>query len=522
MASLNHVCMWTEHGWTKVTAEEAAEYYPESTVSAQSGLFMCELCGQYVTLTSGSIYTRYFKHSQAEDDKSCPERTFGAYYYNSFDPTEVNLPLKIAVENNSFNLFIGFTRIPDQLFQSHSKDNMVIRGRDNDEYTYSFQRIGNDGVTYLSVGNNPAQEYHLTVSGDLTKYWSNTVNGIDYKIGSLFDKRTGKIICNDSDVEINRKYYWLVNVIPFEIRRLLNSKSIQSRRIYNDYIRGRNWTLYEIEAQELDENAARFFLSLKCRLTDSPISIRPLWPIHIETPYAVKHDSSYMLVYITGNDSVTIKTSNRDSLSGMKFHNGRLFRVDCSDKTQLISLGRSKMLQYLYFWKEPLISHTDDLFLDVYDSQGNSTENGSTVELSGKYKGAFKASYDGSIVYRTNGRISYKQAISAGNEYTVEVSTPETEVEILYGLDVVWAASFHKATAIAEEDDDLIYSKLMGFSGELVVMPHRYAASVSMIRNYPKLIKWLQSSIRRGYVPDGALRYFKHILNSIGEKDKAQ
>ena len=51
MASLNHVCMWSEHGWTRVTAEEAGKLHPGGTVSALSGLFMCELCGQYVTLT---------------------------------------------------------------------------------------------------------------------------------------------------------------------------------------------------------------------------------------------------------------------------------------------------------------------------------------------------------------------------------------------------------------------------------------------------------------------------------------
>ena len=63
MASLTHVCMWSNKGWKRITAEEAAKYYPYGTVSAHSGLFMCELCGQYVTLTDGNIRTRYFKHS---------------------------------------------------------------------------------------------------------------------------------------------------------------------------------------------------------------------------------------------------------------------------------------------------------------------------------------------------------------------------------------------------------------------------------------------------------------------------
>ena len=65
MASLTHVCMWSDHGWKRITAEQAARLHPGGTVSARSGLFMCELCGQYVTLTDGDINVRYFKHIQS-------------------------------------------------------------------------------------------------------------------------------------------------------------------------------------------------------------------------------------------------------------------------------------------------------------------------------------------------------------------------------------------------------------------------------------------------------------------------
>ena len=78
--TLTHVCMWSEHGWKRITAKKAARLHAGGTVSAHSGLFMCELCGQYVTLTDGEIRTRHFRHSAAEKDKDCPERTFGPNY----------------------------------------------------------------------------------------------------------------------------------------------------------------------------------------------------------------------------------------------------------------------------------------------------------------------------------------------------------------------------------------------------------------------------------------------------------
>lgn len=69
MASLTHVCMWSENGWKRITAEQASRLHPGGTVSAHSGLFMCELCGQYVLLTDGAIKKRYFKHSRYEKSK---------------------------------------------------------------------------------------------------------------------------------------------------------------------------------------------------------------------------------------------------------------------------------------------------------------------------------------------------------------------------------------------------------------------------------------------------------------------
>lgn len=72
MPSLTHVCMFYKHSWKRVTPEEAAEIFPE-TVSAHGGLFMCELCGQYVSLTKEGKKIRHFRHRSREADKSCPE-----------------------------------------------------------------------------------------------------------------------------------------------------------------------------------------------------------------------------------------------------------------------------------------------------------------------------------------------------------------------------------------------------------------------------------------------------------------
>lgn len=73
---LTHVCVWDKNGWKKITVNQAVKMTRGyGGVSASSGLFMCELCGQYVSLTSGNIRNPYFKHSKEEESKDCPERT---------------------------------------------------------------------------------------------------------------------------------------------------------------------------------------------------------------------------------------------------------------------------------------------------------------------------------------------------------------------------------------------------------------------------------------------------------------
>lgn len=113
MASLTHVCMWQDNGWKRITAEQAARLHPGGTVSAHSGLFMCELCGQYVILTDGDIRIRYFKHSAYEKSKDCPERTFGAGYSISYGSQEHDLPIRItSVSSSSFSFEVGLIRAP--------------------------------------------------------------------------------------------------------------------------------------------------------------------------------------------------------------------------------------------------------------------------------------------------------------------------------------------------------------------------------------------------------------------------
>ena len=68
---LSHVLMWTEeHGYRRVTPDEATLLYPEK-VSARSGLFICEICKERVTFTAEGRQARHFRHDSAALNKDC-------------------------------------------------------------------------------------------------------------------------------------------------------------------------------------------------------------------------------------------------------------------------------------------------------------------------------------------------------------------------------------------------------------------------------------------------------------------
>lgn len=97
MASLTHVCVWSSKGWTHITPEEVARSHPGGSVSARSGLFMCELCGQYVRFVDGDIQTPHFRHSAYEESKIVRsvhlvrEETIPMWLVNMNFPSELSI-----------------------------------------------------------------------------------------------------------------------------------------------------------------------------------------------------------------------------------------------------------------------------------------------------------------------------------------------------------------------------------------------------------------------------------------------
>ena len=510
MASLNHVCMWSEHGWKRVTAAEAAKIFPLGTVSVNSGLFMCELCGQYVTLTDGSVRTRYFKHSAYEANKNCPERTFGATYEPSYIPGEHELPIRIKVTENSFSLELGLLYVPQEILQRQDVKVVSVTTLEQKKFIYSFERLNAEAITYVSIGEEPSRKYWITSTKELQSFWPTEVKGIS-STGSVFENNTGKMLPSDADVKVGWKYLILTCDNSLEYRQI---KGLQISRLSRRNIGWRTWNVYEVIATELSESAAKFFLNLHCRLTDIPVRLVPVWPLHIETPYVVKHNEDTMIMYVSGNRKALPKAFPYTPVFSISCpHMGHVAKIPCKGRQQLVSAGEANVLQYVYLWREPLNETADAVVVRVSDISDGEVKEGLMNELPDGNILRVIAPYDGWIVVRGRNQSIYsKIPITAKITATVIDLHFGQTIQVVQGLDVVWQVAFEKPQEYEIGEDEALYTRLMTLRGRMIPINHSLGSAAVKLRNYTKTRQWLAETARNGFVSEKAMKYLRKYM----------
>ena len=306
MASLTHVCVWSSKGWTHITPEEVARSHPGGSVSARSGLFMCELCGQYVRFVDGDIQTPHFRHSAYEESKNCPERTFGPGGNYTYVAGEHELPIRIVnITSTGFSFELGLVAVPRELLKKQMRKELTIVPSNKlmTPFVYSYERLNRDVLTYVPIGDCPSEKYTVISSDEIERtYWPHVTNGVR-ESGAIFDAESGKLLLDDADVIVGKEYYLLSRVRPYNI---YNGVSI--RQLLKRNISWSTWYLSQVTATDLTESAAKFFLTYHCRLTSQPISIQPIWPVYVQSPYVIQNSGETTWLLIQGQGETTTKT----------------------------------------------------------------------------------------------------------------------------------------------------------------------------------------------------------------------
>lgn len=516
MARLNHVCMWNGKQWQRITAEEAGKKFPY-TVSAESHIFICELCGQSVILTSGDKRIRYFKHNRGEDEKNCPDRS-GNTGYETFKNGDHGLPLKIVFDDDAkkrFHFELGMIPVPQGFLINVQNRQIKIFPRENESpYVYNFERINPDTVTYLDVGNLPYEQYSVEVDSRLKKYWPETIKGPSPK-GSLFDGKTGKLLIPDSEVTAHKDYYFL---------KLGSQKSYDiPKDIFLKFVCKQNdFYLYTFRCSLYNEDTARYLWKLHYRLTDRPVSIQPIWPLYRETPYTITHNRDYTYFFINGNNESEKGSGIRTEIYPMPEHPVQpkkqgsitLLKVPCKSDRVMISAGRSKVLTFRYFYRRKMDETADIPPAEVRDGKGNRMEQTIYTRLPAQKILIISAPYDGKVRVRDGHRVLVYEDLKSGQAFSQKIDRLGVIVEILQGLDVVFKIEFKKKKQSSTRHEKRWIELLDHCSGDYIPFGRHIALATARLENMPKLRHWVMKCVKSGYIREDALRIIQSILFS--------
>ena len=470
---------------------------------------MCRLCFQYVGLASGEKNDPHFRHRSREADKTCPERTqsFASLRYDASLP---NIPIRLRIsEDGAFTFEMGLLWVPPELMQKAEFGSVTIYGYDRSgqlcqKLHFNLgERLNHDGVTWLSIGDSLLFRYRILLPAELSslrKYWPEDVKGIDY--GCLFDCVSKKKLPFAADVQVGKEYYLLTYEIICPAEETLHVTFISAYQSLN---------LYVICATENTTAAAEFFLQFRCRLTDIPISVTPLWPLSVKKPYVLLHCASQMWFHIQGKNVITnsFPSTQRECFP---CNNGTVDVIRCTEWQQLFSAGRDNaMLRFTYLWRDGL-EKTEPLPAPaVTDMQGNLILPGENAKLPPSQTLLICTPFDGYLNLIRNGLIVEKREIVSGKSLYVDHLTYGMEVCIYQGLDCVWRVLFQRAKEAELSDDAALVQKLSNGHGLPCAVPN-WGSVLLSLKGYPKVKRWFLQKRAMGSLPEDSCRLLRRFL----------
>lgn len=509
--ALTHVKTWN-NGWKDITIDEAIRKHPGGTVSAKSGLFMCDLCKQYVTLTNEIVNARHFRHeTNNPKSRSCPDKT-DSYsipsYIFSF-AAKLVYPIKIEIADSKVTFKVGFNHLSFLNRSGLITINPVysFSASNKKAFQFSVSRLSNDGITYLPVGEIPAKEYNLSINqGEVPiQYLPKSIPGITESY-TLFSFEKGKMIPYGADVSSNRFYYLLTN------------------RYFRNYYYGvtcntvcvldNNWYLYKVCADSFDEDAARFFLDLGYVLTQNPVKVFPLWGAYTRSRYIIHHESKKLYYFIRGEDfdnKVFPSTSYRTESINSK---SRIVYFTSQDRQQLLTVGRNEsVLDSLYIHVDKFDYKHYVPKIKVCDIDGNNIDKDYYQVLPKAKSLQIQIPFYGKLRIFEDGMLVDLVELEADTLFELNDIKLGQKIEIIIGLDtfrtIFFEASEKRSTYIGDKD---LLIKLMNCHGEKTKAYTEVRSLLLTLSKDSIVRKWAYKQLKAHTLTESAFKLLKDAV----------
>ena len=494
---LTHVNRWNNGKWERITAEEAAIIFP-SSVSVRQKLFMCELCGQYVTFTGPGQKVRHFKHSKGETNKECEERSL-TYGTTPLTNNDRSLPIKLELKNNRCIFLLGFPTLPDDVIDTMGNERIWIE-YGSKKREYRIERFNYGQSTYFQVGNELAKEYRISCSSNRLKeecIFPEVSEGFAEK-GRLFDYTSGRMMPFDSDVSIGNSYYYLTTSY------LSNSEEPFVKKIMN---LEHGYRLYEVRPTSLDHNNADFFLKLRARLTNTPLKVLTIWPPVKQLDETVIHNQKNVLTLLYGN----VKLSFNDSLKEPIVRGEdkwSLYSLSLSEKRENVLIGRSHVLKNNQYFFSDKTYEAQDSQVEMFDSNNVRIDDIESKNPPPNNRITVRLEYDGYCYVYGDNSVSYYE-LSAGQKIELLNLGHGTTIKIYIGneLEKVYTILPRVQHSSMINNEQFIYDKLLHVKGNCIPVSHAVRGALAEKYKDPRIKAWIRK--HSSQFPEEALTILK-------------
>lgn len=521
-SGLTHVCRWVDgKGYCRTTVEEAAKEYAE-TVSADSGMFICELCGQNVTFTKSGTgihaKARHFRHSSAAKTKECEDRQARLQTAANTPLQSLGqhtLPVRIQVSAESMSFSIGFPAPPED-WNIYCRTICIESNVPGETYRYSWNdRMEASGMTYLSVGHTPAAAYRVSYAEASTKlkdFWPEQIEGINPE-GTFFeinahDESLGQMLHRQRNVQTDKQYYFLKK------EQINPPTDIVLKKVYNKAQNG--WYLYRIRDIHFSKTSAKFFMKYGLFLTEKASDFFPIWPVMQNSPHifsCLRKKSSFPYLYFfMQGDRMRFRLYPWEmGIPPWPCGDGQLVKIPAKERAQLVSLGISGALGFSYIIQRPIQRKKPQISVSVMNHSQqplipDAIEQGENKEIYNELPKRnclwITGAYDGKIIYRSHGRLREIRFLRSGED-PVRLGDIHfgDDIEIWQGLDRVRYLHFERPAVLTEKlSETMVLQRLASCHGHMMPVPHSLGVLANQMMAYPKIKFWLLRTIQKGYI----------------------
>ena len=172
-----------------------------------------------------------------------------------------------------------------------------------------------------------------------------------------------------------------------------------------------------------------------------------------------------------------------------------------------MSAGRTKALNYVYFWKDNLNHINQEPVVDITDLNGIPVLQEDNNTLPDKRKIYIRAQYDGFIEISINNKVTEKRRISSNKTIELDNITWGMTFSIYVGLDLIKIVKFVRDERNDNLEENELLKKLNSFSSRNIKISHIAGGLANRLTKYPLIRKWLYQKIREVYIDEKAYKY---------------